>query len=368
MVTSRLSPKTDSRRAFTLVELLVVIAIIGVLIALLLPAVQKVREAAARLRCQNNMKQLGVAMHNYHDSFQYFPARSNSDTPFFTAPIMYTDVFAQADLPSTWTQLILPFLEQGSMLQATSQGDDQPILLFNCPSDPAPAVVPVAVANVLQPLAGGGWSATNWGKTNYLGVTGAHSISWGATPGHVTMELTDTGGSGIFDVFGGKTRIMDVKDGLGETWMLGERPAVSFAPGSYPGPTGVFVQSPEYAGARALAYGNSLLDGWHSEDYAASAAYPSCKWTPCPFPTYFSPPISAANYASQPESNAACSSGTPPPPPPYCDLHHYWSYHPGGANWLYGDGSVRFMSYAGGVSLSKPLSTKAGGEIVENPW
>src|SRR5947208_244260 len=96
------------RRAFTLIELLVVVAILGILISLLLPAVQKVREAAARIQCQNNLHQIGLALHNYHDANLSLP-------PGYLALPPYTDGATDTTPGWAWSALLLPYLEQGPL-------------------------------------------------------------------------------------------------------------------------------------------------------------------------------------------------------------------------------------------------------------
>ncbi|HTN77380.1 MAG TPA: DUF1559 domain-containing protein, partial [Pirellulaceae bacterium] len=99
----------EARRAFTLVELLVVIAIIGVLVALLLPAVQAAREAARRMQCSNNVKQLGLSLHNHHDTYNRFPpGGANDQTPFGTET-------ATSGWGSSWMVYILPYIEQNAL-------------------------------------------------------------------------------------------------------------------------------------------------------------------------------------------------------------------------------------------------------------
>src|SRR5262249_7114345 len=166
--------RSRTRCAFTLIELLVVIAIIAVLIGLLLPAVQKVREAAARMKCSNNLKQLAIAVHSFHDT--------NDRIPYSGTQIAYnwtTD--RDVPGPNTWTWIarILPYVEQGTLanqynipggtMGAAQAGLAVRIATLRCPS----AVEAADTAN--------DWPNTNWNQvtmslTNYRGVSGSN---WG---------------------------------------------------------------------------------------------------------------------------------------------------------------------------------------------
>ena len=117
MFTSR----RPARAGFTLIELLVVIAIIAILIGLLLPAVQKVREAAARAQCQNNLKQIGLAVHNYHDSYNHFPTNGGTTNGLARANGALTGPRSSPWQGSGVLLQILPFLEQSNVYTQTSQ-------------------------------------------------------------------------------------------------------------------------------------------------------------------------------------------------------------------------------------------------------
>ncbi|PQO44863.1 DUF1559 domain-containing protein [Blastopirellula marina] len=189
-----------SRRAFTLVELLVVIAIIGVLVALLLPAVQQAREAARRMQCTNHLKQLALAMHNYHDTFQVFPQGMNG-----TMQNGYVDNPQEM----TWMPLVLPFLEQGALhdsfdftiTTSTCCGAwptyDTVVPTLLCPSDPA------GVKNTQQ------------------GFHGNYVLCLGDT---LYNPSTDPGGTNRNGMFfpRSRTKFTNMQDGTSNTLMAGE--------------------------------------------------------------------------------------------------------------------------------------------------
>jgi len=315
------------RHAFTLIELLVVIAIIAVLIGLLLPAVQKVRSAAERVNCVNNMKQFGLALHAYHNENGVFPKGITEKIPGYNDPRQWL----------SWMARILPWIEQTSIYQNMenayrTQGNfpdpfqnpphtglSTVIQMFRCPSDQRQYQAAYA-------------EGYNVAFTGYLGVNGKNLRSW----------------DGII-YWNSKVRIADVADGTSNTLLVGERP-----------PSWDLVFGWWYCGAGQWDY--SYPEGVHNSG--------SCDVT------LGGEEINLRSVGI-PELNA-CPTGpyayTPGTILNPCDQFHFWSLHSGGANFLFGDGSVHFVSYAvgqdrtiGNVPVISAMSTRASGEPVGSP-
>ena len=237
------------RRAFTLIELLVVIAIIAILIGLLLPAVQKVREAAARLKCKNNLKQIGLALHNYHDRHHNLP-------PGYATQIAPSG--AEIGPGWGWAAHLLDDLEQnnvkrdinfGMTIGATAHSlpRTQILKVFLCPSDNeigtfTTAGVPVTVAHA-----------------NYVGVFGTNEI-----------EDNPSAGNGTF-FRNSKVRFGDILDGLSNTYVIGERSsdiALSTWTGAIPGAQVPLVRDPtEVEGHFLLVLGRGDHQPNHPESH-----------------------------------------------------------------------------------------------------
>jgi prepilin-type N-terminal cleavage/methylation domain-containing protein/prepilin-type processing-associated H-X9-DG protein len=297
------------RLAFTLVELLVVIAIMAILMGLLLAAVQKVREAANRASCQNQLKQLGLALHHYHDDAGKFPQAYNE----------YWNLTEPTDTPSSpdfrpqksWATLILPYVEQQNVLNLGMVSAQQQVMRnFMCASDPRRDLRSTD----------GNYKAIGpaFGLTSYLAVEGS---VYRRGPSNTNLNLEFGGDKDGVLYRSSDTRIVEITDGTSNTVMLGERP---------PSP------SPQ------LDWG---WWGWSAYDSALAVTEErSLLVVGCSVPQVYSP--GRLNKA--------------------CDAHHFWSLHPGGAQWCFADGSVRFVNYAS-ASILPALSTRAGGEVVAIP-
>lgn len=233
----------QSRRGFTLIELLVVIAIIAILVALLLPAVQQAREAARRSSCKNNLKQIGLALHNYHDTFGVFPPGMIKNACQSTSvPHCGSGDVGREHNALGWMAMLLPYVEQGALYDALSdstgnfrgrwQGggaNDPPrkfISAYMCPSDPAPeenaAWGGLAKSNYVGCIANG---RTGTGHSEIDGeTTGTSAIATypddfaTGVPGGASAEK----GNGLFYA-NSKRRMRDVTDGTSNSLAVLER-------------------------------------------------------------------------------------------------------------------------------------------------
>ncbi len=206
-------PHLSSRRlGFTLIELLVVIAIIGVLVALLLPAVQAARESARRMQCSNNLRQIGIATHTFHDSLGFLPPAfigDNSDTPHGWA---------------TWAALILPYIDgsnQYALWDVRYRVDQQPaaavqtqIKTYICPSRPLPVLS-------ISDFSAAGGSLSDYAAS--FGTAANYTKSNGAIIPNMPFVALDSNGNWMVTKWEGQTRLADLTDGTSNTFLFGEK-------------------------------------------------------------------------------------------------------------------------------------------------
>jgi prepilin-type N-terminal cleavage/methylation domain-containing protein/prepilin-type processing-associated H-X9-DG protein len=359
------------RRGFTLIELLVVIAIIGVLIALLLPAVQAAREAARRTQCVNNLKQMGVALHNYHDANGSFPMGASSGMRNLNQYYAKQNFSAHAAM--------LPFLEQAPLYNAINFNwgaeDDTAQLCFRINSTATRASVAVFVCPS-DPYAGKPDHNGDPDTNNYYGCIG--TTTWLTNPSNTSIGpyLTGTAGpkdsSGIF-TWQASYGIRDVTDGTSNTVAFAEavvgnqslvkgqkrigmtgvtiNPAAaanSIDPSTNPGPAALLqaIQSCN----QAYSTGSYSIDRQRGENWAHG----------CQDMTLFNT-ISTPNAFTDQWTNCSNSgSGA------MSNISNSDSYHPGGVNVCMTDGSVKFIKETVNQRTWWALGTKANGEVISS--
>jgi prepilin-type N-terminal cleavage/methylation domain-containing protein/prepilin-type processing-associated H-X9-DG protein len=431
------------RQGFTLVELLVVIAIIGILIALLLPAVQKVRDSANRTACSNNLHQIAIALHAYHDINGVFPPSAyNWDARDHRGPGP-----TQGTWPNNlkywgidWLAVILPYIEKSDLANNTEQmevvgslpqpfclgiysgsytpgnnavdyydpWDMQPVApffiryqalatevkLYSCPSDGRALTLDNCgggvcggnlrcaltdyvgcqgndlFANFATTFAGtsGGASTTvttqdmaaafgtsvlgpdgqpiKLGDTTHLGIL-FPAVQTQADP--TGSSFPNMGGAYSSGTINHGCRIAQITDGTSNTLMICEHP-----------PDGNFTYGWWFAAAGQDGSGNIEVSLGANEFAANSTGAGN------PFATAATYP--ANNCPFEPKAGGGGYHFGPGNVQNFCDIYHYWSFHPGGANFAMGDASVRFLNYGITPLVMMGLSTKAGGETFNAPF
>jgi len=313
------------RRGFTLIELLVVVAIIAVLVAILLPAVQQAREAARASQCRNNMKQIGIALHNYHDVYDQLPLGG-----------LYRH---------NWRISILPMLDAGptynkldftgaSFRGDTTDGNTPALGRYKC-------LAYVCPSSTLDPNMNPGWNGNRYQYAHYMGVNGAVGTGFGTCNSCYGWSCDN----GPF-TYNTKVRLADITDGTSNVLIVAEQSAKV----PYTGPGSVASGSPswEFADGKTMSPGG-YHGGWEGPGSTTADVGGSCA-------------ISSGLVPINQPPNATCTNqwecGYS-----YVNSTILASMHTGGIHILLGDGGVRFINNEFDLPTLKKLAMRADGKI-----
>jgi len=330
-----------------LIELLVVIAIIAILIGLLLPAVQKVREAAARAKCQNNLKQIGIAIHGYHDVYNAFPPSSSADI----APWKTPSTAADANWGSSWMVHMLAFIEQTSVLSrwtfsgqsgwqvATNNATIKGLTIQNyrCPSTALPDLNPYSAT-----LPGAGGVGIMY--TTYVAISGSATDVGVRTYG---TNLVSTQGIMYAN---SKVKMTDITDGTSNTIMVGEQ-------GNHlRDANNRIILGGTYGGASQIAVTSQGPDGWIQ----------GCRIT-LPASSGSSDMVYNSATVRYPINQIGMTLGAGGCSDNVGNNIPLSSMHTGGCNLLFGDGSVRFWSNATPLQTLSYAACRNDGQVFSEP-
>jgi len=342
------------RRGFSLIELLVVIAIIGILIGLLLPAVQKVREAASRTQCQNNLKQLGLALHHHHDTLGGVPSALIAISP------------DMSDADSTGFTNLLPFLEQDNLRRIYTfqrpwfdtvnwPAMGYEVKLFYCPSNRVGGSIPLSA---IAPQ----WSVSLPQRVAACDYAFCRGATGSLHPEESRVPSVVRGAFGIRppETARSAVRFADIADGTSTTIAMGDA-----AGGNVPfyvrdlknpnqaaidGTTGTFAIIDQSWGAAGIT---DMNHPWYGSVFATTAQFglsPDPRDEPMNR-SLITPTVAGQDPFGDNRTGRDWISG-------------FRSRHPGGCNFLFCDGGVRFVRDAVAPGVFRALSTIAGGEVV----